>query len=240
MGDILKYSLIFVTCSVTGWVIELIYRRYWGDAKKFINPGFLYGPYLPIYGFGGIVLYIFSGYEMNRITRFFVIALSMTLMEYIAGLIILKYYKIRLWDYRDEPFNYRGLICLRYTVYWGILGELFYVYVNPILTENVSFLFSNLSFSYFLGIFFGFLIIDVIIKFNLMSILRGVIDEIENKDFTLNMDTFKIRVGERRKRINLGFRIIPTFHSINIREVVKDIAKEKRKQRKLKKMDKNK
>lgn len=227
MDDILKYSLIFIICSVSGWIIELIYRRYFGDAKKFINPGFLYGPYLPIYGIGGIILYILSGYEMDDVSRFFMIAISMTLVEYIGGYIILKYYKIRLWDYRDEKFNYNGIVCFKYAIYWGILGELFYLYVSPILTENVSFLFSNLSFSYFLGMFFGFFIIDVVIKMNLMNILKGVIEEVENKEFTLNMDTFKLRIGERRKIINLGFRLIPTFHSINIREVVKDIAKEK-------------
>lgn len=227
MGDILKYSLIFLSCSIIGWFIELIYRRYFGETKKFVNPGFLFGPYLPIYGFGGIVLYILSNYQMDNISRFIIIAGTMTLIEYIGGSIILKYYKVRLWDYRNEKFNYRGLICFKYSVFWGILGELFYIFFYFKIIDSIEFLYSNLSFSYFLGIFFGFFIVDIVMKFNLMNMLKTAIDEIENTEFALNMDTFKLRVKERRKKINLGFKLIPTLHNINVKEIVKEIAKEK-------------
>lgn len=227
MGSVLKYSLIFLSCSIIGWVIELIYRRYFGENKKFINPGFLFGPYLPIYGFGGIVLYILSNFQIDNVSRFFLIAGAMTLIEYIGGYIILKYYKVRLWDYRNEKFNYQGLICFKYSLFWGILGEIFYIFLYFKIIDSVEFLYSNLSFSYFLGMFFGFFIVDIVIKFNLMNILKTAIDEIENTEFALNMDTFRLRVKERRRKINLGFRLIPTFHNINIKEIVKEISKEK-------------
>ena len=49
-------STLFVIGSLVGWVLELFFRRFVSQ-KKWMNPGFLTGPYLPIYGFGVAVLY---------------------------------------------------------------------------------------------------------------------------------------------------------------------------------------
>ena len=49
-------STLFAIGSLIGWIIELFFRRFVSQ-KKWMNPGFLTGPYLPIYGFGVLVLY---------------------------------------------------------------------------------------------------------------------------------------------------------------------------------------
>jgi uncharacterized membrane protein len=65
--------------------------------KKWMNPGFLMGPYLPIYGFGVVVLYGVSNINLgitnqavDIIVRILIIGLGMTVIEFIAGLIFIK------------------------------------------------------------------------------------------------------------------------------------------------------
>ena len=89
-------STLFVIGSLLGWVIELFFRRFVSQ-KKWMNPGFLTGPYLPIYGFGVAVLYAVSNIPLkidnqvvDIIIRIIIIGVGMTLIEFIAGLIFIK------------------------------------------------------------------------------------------------------------------------------------------------------
>ena len=103
MNLYLQIVFIFFIGSMLGWVIELFYRRILH--KKWVNPGFLIGPYLPIYGFGLVFLSImyFNFYDkfLNPFIMILLMGLGMTLIELIGGLIGLKN-NVRLWDYRDE------------------------------------------------------------------------------------------------------------------------------------------
>ena len=54
MLTFLQYAFIFVTGCMLGWVLELLFNRMFN--KKWINPGFLVGPWLPIYGFGVVAM----------------------------------------------------------------------------------------------------------------------------------------------------------------------------------------
>ena len=100
-------STLFVIGSLVGWVIELFFRRFVSQ-KKWMNPGFLTGPYLPIYGSGVVVLYAISNMPLgisikawDIIVRIVIIGVGMTLIEFIAGLIFIKGLKVKLWDYSD-------------------------------------------------------------------------------------------------------------------------------------------
>ena len=120
-------STLFVIGSLLGWVIELFFRRFVSQ-KKWMNPGFLIGPYLPIYGFGVMVLYGVSniplGIEIkvvDIIVHILVIGLGMTLIEFIAGLIFIKGFKVKLWDYSDRKGNIMGIIYLWLCRVYGCL-----------------------------------------------------------------------------------------------------------------------
>lgn len=97
--------------------------------KKWVNPCFLIGPYLPIYGFGLVFLtniyFIFQSQSINPIIIILLMGFVMTLIEPIGRLISLKN-KIRLWDYRDRWLNYKGIICPLFSVIWTIVGALYY------------------------------------------------------------------------------------------------------------------
>ena len=101
-------STLFVIGSLIGWIIELFFRRFVSQ-KKWMNPGFLTGPYLPIYGFGVLVLYAVSNIPLgitnqiaDIIVRILIIGVGMTVVEFIAGLIFIKGLKVKLWDYSDH------------------------------------------------------------------------------------------------------------------------------------------
>ena len=130
-------STLFVIGSLLGWIIELFFRRFVSQ-KKWVNPGFLTGPYLPIYGFGVVVLYAVSniplGIELKAvdiIVRIIIIGFGMTFIEFIAGLIFIKGLKIKLWDYSDRKGNIMGIICPLFSLVWLVVGSLYYFLLYP-------------------------------------------------------------------------------------------------------------
>ena len=137
-------STLFVIGSLIGWVIELFFRRFVSQ-KKWMNPGFLTGPYLPIYGFGVAVLYGVSNIPLgisipvvDIIVRIVIIGVGMTLIEFIAGLIFIKRFGVKLWDYSNRKGNVMGIICPSFSLIWLVVGSLYYFLLNPILVQGIS------------------------------------------------------------------------------------------------------
>ena len=125
-------STLFAIGSLIGWIIELFFRRFVSQ-KKWMNPGFLTGPYLPIYGFGVLVLYAVSNIPLgitnqiaDTIVRILIIGVGMTVVEFIAGLIFIKGLKVKLWDYSDRKGNIMGIICPSFSLIWLVVGSLYY------------------------------------------------------------------------------------------------------------------
>ena len=80
----------------------------------------MYGPYLPIYGFGAItVLFTTLGVRTNIFLVYVVGAFSATLLEYVTGVLMEAIFKVRYWDYSNQKLNFQGHICLSSTVVWG-------------------------------------------------------------------------------------------------------------------------
>lgn len=135
----LALAFLFFIGSCFGWVLELLYRNLTHRHKKWINPGFCTGPYLPIYGFGLCTLFLLASLEdlhliadpvWNRVALFLAMAVAMTLIEYIAGLACLKYLKVRLWDYSNLWGNIQGIICPLFSFFWAALGAAYYFLVH--------------------------------------------------------------------------------------------------------------
>ena len=171
-------STLFVIGSLLGWVIELFFRRFVSQ-KKWMNPGFLIGPYLPIYGFGVIVLYGVSNIPLgintqvwDIVARIAIIGVGMTLIEFVAGLIFIKGLKIKLWDYSDRKGNIMGIICPSFSLIWLVVGSLYYFLLNPILVEGISWISENLIYTYFVGAVIGAILVDFAYSVNLASKLK--------------------------------------------------------------------
>ena len=66
MNLFLILAFLFFIGSVTGWVLELFFRMFISVAnpeRKWINPGFCVGPYVPLYGFGLCFMYLIASLE---------------------------------------------------------------------------------------------------------------------------------------------------------------------------------
>ena len=148
----LRLAFLFSVGSLAGWVLELFYRRL-VSSKQWINPGFLVGPYVPLYGFGVCTFYLLAQIPLNGIAVVIIMALTVTLIEYIAGIIFIKGMGVKLWDYSDRWGNIDGLICPLYTVLWGILGAMYYYLANPFVKTSLAWLQDNLAFSFVIGYF---------------------------------------------------------------------------------------
>ena len=173
MSLFLIFVFIFFIGSILGWFIELFFRKIYHG--KWVNPGFLVGPYLPIYGFGLTImtaLHVYlGGYHFNPIITILLMGLCMTLLELIGGLIFLKA-GVRLWDYRDRKFNYKGVICPTYTIIWTLLGALYYYFISTPTLKALDWFSKNISFSYILGIFTGVIVIDFVYSSHLYKRIR--------------------------------------------------------------------
>jgi len=158
MTTLLVFAFLFFIGSLLGWGIEVVFRRFFSannPERKWINPGFCMGPYLPLYGVGLCVLAAMAivGASIGltataalRALLFALMALMMTLIEYISGLMALKWLKVRLWDYTNEWGNIGGLICPKFSLFWAILSALYYFLIHPYILDGLRWLSENLAF----------------------------------------------------------------------------------------------
>ena len=199
-------STLFVIGSLLGWIIELFFRRFVSQ-KKWVNPGFLTGPYLPIYGFGVVVLYAVSniplGIELKAvdiIVRIIIIGFGMTFIEFIAGLIFIKGLKIKLWDYSDRKGNIMGIICPIFSLAWLVVGSLYYFLLNPVLVEGISWISENLIYTFFVGGVVGAMIVDLSYSIHLATKLKQF-KEMQGLRFEEFKKEFKKKVNEIKSKI---------------------------------------
>jgi len=160
--------IYFALYSFLGWSVEVVYA--YSISKKFINRGFLFGPFCPIYGFGLLSLIVLLQPFAKNIFLFFVGTMFMTsAIEYFTGFILEKIFKTHWWDYSNEKFNLHGYICLKFSIYWGIFGTLLYYFVHPFIALLVDHI-SNKSILILTPIIFIYFLIDFI--FTLHSLFK--------------------------------------------------------------------
>ncbi len=181
MNVFVMLVFIFGIGAMFGWVLEVFYRHLADKEKRWFNPGFCVGPYLPIYGFGLVTVFsitylndlaFIENIVLRRLILFLLIAVCLTLIELVAGILLLKFFNMRLWDYTDEVLNFKGFICLKFSLFWMLLGAGYYFVIHPLVYDSVVWLSKNLIFSFFVGSFFATFIIDVIYSGNVISKVR--------------------------------------------------------------------
>lgn len=128
------YVWFFLSLSVVGWLWEV--ALYLVLEHKFVNRGVLLGPWLPIYGAGGLFLY-FLLYRLKKypLLIFFLSALVCSAVEYFASWFLEEMWSIRWWDYSDYFMNLNGRICLLGAVVFGA-GALVLIYLYIPLFEK--------------------------------------------------------------------------------------------------------
>lgn len=131
-----SYCMFFLY-SFLGWILEVIY--YGVTEERFINRGFLSGPLCPVYGIGFYVaVWVFAPLASNFFVIFFGMATACTVVELITGEILYHTFHMRWWDYSDYKLNYKGYICLRFYIYWGIAASLGIYVLHPAVLAFVT------------------------------------------------------------------------------------------------------
>lgn len=222
MNILLELAFLFFIGSVTGWLLEMFYRRFISSAnseRKWINPGFCTGPYLPLYGVGLCLLYLIALTERwnliksplwNKAMLFLVMAICMTLIEYIAGILALKIIKVRLWDYTNEWGNIQGIICPKFSVVWALLGAVYYLFIHPHIVGAIHWLSQNLAFSFVIGLFFGVFIIDVAHSVELVSKLKAFAEE---NDVVVKYETLKTHIRKHYETTAQKYHFFRPLHT---------------------------
>ena len=130
---------IFIIYAFIGWCTEVSYAAL--DTGKFVNRGFLNGPYCPIYGCGVvIVVAILTPLKENLLILFAGSFLLTSVLEYITGYILEKVFHNKWWDYSDKPFNIKGYVCLKFSIYWGLACTFIMDIVHPIIYAAIRFI----------------------------------------------------------------------------------------------------
>ena len=114
------WILLFFIYGFFGWIFETIYVSV--RKRKFVNRGFLRGPVLPIYASGAIIMLFASiPFKGNLVATFFAGMVAATLLELVVGLAMESIFKVKYWDYSNQKFQFKGVICLSSSIAWGFL-----------------------------------------------------------------------------------------------------------------------
>ena len=175
------YFLLYFIYSIIGWFLEVGLAFY--EHKKFINRGFLIGPYCPIYGVGCLLLTILLSKYINEPGVIFAFSIFIcATLEYLTSYLMEKIFKLRWWDYSNMKFNINGRICLETLIPFGIIGVLVVKYISPFFINMINSI--NFNFLIIINIIIlSILITDILISFNVVFNLKNVTRNL-NKDST--------------------------------------------------------
>lgn len=239
----------FIIYSFLGWTLEVLYHFY--TEKRFVNRGFLYGPLCPMYGVTSIFVIIFiSPFRGNVFYTFIGGIVIATLTELITGYLLELLFNTKWWDYSNERFNFKGYICLRFSLAWGLLSIVFIRFINPHVSKITNFI-MKLHSEILYNIILVVLIWDIALTINgligfrkmfaelqeVVHEIRGNVEKLKEKSLTTEAaKALQQRIaylGEIRERLTnkislkqkIMFRAYPRINSKRFEAAVEEIKK---------------
>lgn len=196
------YFLLFMIYSILGWCMESVKMIFNKNVGKFVDRGFLIGPYLPIYGFGVVAIEILLGKYSNDIPALFWLSMiTCGILEYFTSFIMEKLFNARWWDYSSRKFNINGRICLETLLPFGIAGVITVSFTNPFfisLIEKIP--------SLILHIISIFLLVCISIDFIVSSVIVANLKTTE-ADLSAEDDTEAISQYVRDKAEDMAMQL---------------------------------
>lgn len=120
----------FCIYAVVGYIFEVLYCSLF--AKRLVNRGFLHGPYLPIYGFGALmVIHLLEDFSTSPPLFFFMAMVVTSFIEYVSSYLLEKLFATKLWDYSNYTLQIKGRVCLLNATLFGVLSLFIYYAVHP-------------------------------------------------------------------------------------------------------------
>lgn len=201
----LALAFLFYWGAIEGWVIEFLFRNLISHkgprGKYFINPGFCKGPWLPIYGIGLAAMFTISALiqtavpNASPIVVILLIGITMNVIEFIGGYVLLKCFNTRLWDYRDQPGNIMGIFCPLFAVIWTVIGAAYYLLLHNYVISELEWLSNNLAFSFVIGLFWGLFAVDMAASFKTIAAVKKYGDK---HDVIIKVEELKQAMQKQR------------------------------------------
>ncbi|MBO5397987.1 MAG: putative ABC transporter permease [Clostridia bacterium] len=196
------YFLLFMIYAILGWCMESVKMIFNKNVGKFVDRGFLIGPYLPIYGFGVVAIEILLGKYSNDIPALFWLSMiTCGILEYFTSYVMEKLFNARWWDYSSRKFNINGRICLETLLPFGIAGVITVSFTNPFfisLIEKIP--------SLILHIISIFLLVCISIDFIVSSVIVANLKTTE-ADLSAEDDTEAISQYVRDKAEDMAMQL---------------------------------
>ncbi|MBP3853050.1 MAG: hypothetical protein J6D18_00610 [Erysipelotrichaceae bacterium] len=201
MEPVYSYAY-WIIYSFFGWLVESNYVSF--HEKHWVNRGFLYGPVIPIYGFGAmIVLYLIKPWVAHPALVFLLTCVLTAGLEYVTSWAMETMFHTRWWDYSTYPFNINGRVCLKNTVLFGILGLVVLYGIHPVVVNAVravpmsTLLVAQMAYTIYFSVDFTFTLIALIRR-------KQIIEkaEAEMNRLTLAFETdMTQKIGEMETKI---------------------------------------
>ena len=123
MRKIRNHCELFILYCVVGWLYEVIWCNIIENNLGFENRGFLFGPWLPIYGIGmTVVMIVFEKFKIKTPLKMFVVGAGVACIAELIGSYISEMLTGKvMWDYSNDFLNFQGRIALRPELYFGFL-----------------------------------------------------------------------------------------------------------------------
>lgn len=132
LTEIKAYILVFITGGFAGYIYEVLF--YLITEGTPINRGFLYGPFLPVYGWGALLMaLLLKKVKKHPFLVFFLAAIITGILEYLTGYIMFLIWHKRWWDYTGLFLNIDGYVCMRSVITFAIGGLLLIYVVEPLI-----------------------------------------------------------------------------------------------------------
>ncbi|MGX8702992.1 MAG: putative ABC transporter permease, partial [bacterium] len=198
------YQLVwnFLIYSVVGWCVEVIFHAL--TFHRVINRGFLNGPVCPVYGFGVVVVFgvlntvtgllggrsfgeaiikggtgLPPGKDINIFLLYVIGVVFCTIVELLGGILLDVVYHTRWWDYTDEFLNYKGYICLKFSLLWGLGIVIVVKLVQPLFLGKATELIPESIGWWIAGFFLLIYVVDLIVSALTMFQVNKTLKELD-------------------------------------------------------------
>jgi len=231
--EILVYIfLIFFIYSVIGYLVEISSVSLI-EKKMIFSRGYLIGPYLPIFGFGSVIITLFLNKYQNDIVALFIMAMFFCCtLEYFTSFFLEKIFKLRWWNYKDKKYNLNGRICLETGIMFGLGGIVIEKVTNPLIFTFLN-MFSITTLEIIAVILFLIIVCDFILSTYTIIKLEIDTNKYLNQDATMFVKE-EVRKSLQKYRYfhNRFFKAFPAIpksdmNIMKIREIIDNYKNKK-------------
>lgn len=118
---LMTYILLFFIFAFIGWIWEVGIHIV--EDGVFVNRGTMFGPWLPIYGFGGVCgIILLKRFIDHHVATFFLVVGLCSVVEYATSWYLETFKHMKYWDYTGYFCNINGRICLEGALIFGFAG----------------------------------------------------------------------------------------------------------------------